>query len=161
MKYFAGIDPGLSGALALFTLEANSPIIEIFDMPTFTITKNKSQKRQIDLHSLGEWFNFHCDSILKVTIENPSAMPEQGVTSVFSFGFSCGVVQGMAAVSRIPIFLARPAAWKGDLGLTKDKDASRNLASKMFPKHTSKWNLKKHDGRAEAVLLAYYGMMKK
>ena len=83
-------------------------------------------------------------------------MPKQGVSSSFSFGFAAGAAQAMATANAIPIRLVRPNIWKKALKLTGGKDASRRLASELFPRYADQWVLKEHDGRAEAALLAYY-----
>ena len=147
-----GVDPGLSGALALrFENE-----IEVFDIPTHQITVNGKKKNQIDLYAFATWIDVRRNSIKYAIIENPHSMPKQGVTSAFNFGFTCGVAQAMIASALIPIHLVRPATWKKQLGLSKDKDACRLRASERFPKSSELWKLVKHDGRAEATLLTLY-----
>ena len=84
-------------------------------------------------------------------------MPKQGVTSSFSFGFSAGVIQGIIAANLIPMQLVRPAVWKRTMGLTKDKDSSRQKASALYPRFCSHWALKKDVDKAEAALIATYG----
>lgn len=152
MKAIAGIDPGLDGAIALVT----SSTIDILDMPTFEL----KGKRHLDLFGIARFFDLHAGSIVRAIIEEPSAMPGQGVSSMFKFGFNCGVAQMAAACSFIPTKLVRPNMWKAAMGLSSDKDASRALASRMFPKFSHLWALKKHNDRAEAVLLAVYGSKK-
>jgi crossover junction endodeoxyribonuclease RuvC len=150
---FIGIDPGLSGAIAVWP-ENGEPVVN--DMPTFEITVNGKKKTQIDLAQLARttpqsWQSWHA------FIENPGAMPGNGAVSMFNFGFACGVAQMAVAAAGIPYTLVKPAIWKRALGLTADKDASRQLASRLFPQSAHLWARKKDDGRAEAVLLAYYG----
>jgi hypothetical protein len=87
-------------------------------------------------------------------------MPGQGVSSTFKFGRTCGQLQGILAGLFVPTFLVRPAVWKLALGLTSDKYMSMELASKVFPEKKDMWVLKKHNDRAEAALLAYYGIRK-
>lgn len=149
MKVFAGIDPGLDGAVAL----VGPDHIEVFDMPTFEL----KGKRRLDLFGLARFFDLHGSKMVRATIEEPNSMPGQGVASMFKFGFNCGVAQMAAACSFIPTKLVKPAAWKGAMGLSADKDASRALASRMFPKFGHLWARKRDDGRAESVLLAIYG----
>lgn len=155
MKYHLGIDPGLSGALALY--DSEKPHVAVMGMPTHTITVNGKKKRQIALYQLAQFFDMWASDISKATIEDPHAMPQQGVSSSFNFGFSCGVVQSMVAAHFIPMRLVRPSIWKRDMKLTADKDASRRLASQMFPKFSNLWPLVGDDGKAEATLLAVYG----
>ena len=157
---FVGADPGLSGAIALYVPARPGllPIIEVFDMPTHEV----DGKRQIDLWSLARttlgWAKGYDVKISMV--ERVSAMPDQGVTSSFNFGFSAGALQQSIASAGLPMTLISPASWKAILGLRggrENKDMSRQLASRLFPTHTHLWARKKDDGRAEAVLLAYYG----
>ena len=154
MKYILGIDPGLSGALALYNPETKD--VEIVDMPTHEIKVNGKKKRTLDIYALGRWIDLNMNLIKEAIIEEPSAAPGQGVTSMFNFGFSCGVAQAVVAANMIPMTLVRPATWKKALGLTSEKDLSRRRASMLFPQHIGKWTRAKDDGRAEALLLAYY-----
>jgi len=127
------------------------------DMPTKPIIVNGKQKRTLDLSKLGAFFELHAERIRLVTIEDPHAAPGQGVTSMFNFGFNCGAAQMAVAAHAVPTYLVRPAKWKLDMGLTSNKDDSRALATKLLPQFAHHWSLKKHDGRAEATLLAIYG----
>jgi len=157
MNKILGVDPGLNGALALrFEERMLEYPIEVFDIPTHTITVNGKKKRQIDLFAFARWIDANRNTIKYAIIENPHSMPKQGVTSAFNFGFTCGVAQAMIASALIPIHLVRPATWKKQLGLSKDKDACRLRASQIFPKYSALWCLAKHDGRAEATLLTLY-----
>lgn len=155
MSYFLGIDPGLSGALAFFDPVSND--LQVMDMPTHTITVNAKKKRRLDLNSLDVIFS----SMLAVkttiaVIENVNAMPKQGVTSSFNFGFTAGALNAFLAAKRIPFVSVAPATWKKIMRVTSDKDATRREASRLMPMHADKWRQVKDDGRAEAALLAYY-----
>ncbi|SOD41344.1 hypothetical protein [Nitrosovibrio sp. Nv4] len=153
-QYILGIDPGLSGALALFDPETSD--IEVLDMPIHNVTVNGKKKKTLDLYALARWIDVNASRIREAIIEDPHAMPGQGVSSSFNFGFGCGVAQTIVASALIPMTLVRPATWKREMKLTADKDISRRRASMVFPQHSDKWALKKQDGRAEAVLLALY-----
>lgn len=149
-----GIDPGLHGALALF----DGTELTLFDMPLHQVNVNGSKKSSIDLYQLGNWLDLHRNRIRTAVIEQVGAMPKQGVTSSFNFGFTAGAIQGAVAANQIPMVLVRPNIWKRGFGLLgQDKDASRAAASRLAPQHASHWPLKKHVDRAEAFLLAYYG----
>lgn len=151
-----GIDPGLSGALALW----NGTTLSVFDVPTIARKVNGKTKQQVDAYQLGNWLDIHRVSIRFAIIEQVNAMPAQGVTSSFNFGYTAGVIQGAVAANQIPMRLVVPSVWKRAFGLIgQDKDASRAAASRLAPKHAEHWPLKKHDGRAEAFLLAFYGAM--
>jgi len=152
---FIGIDPGLSGAIAVIDMRASH--INVVDMPLHTITRNGKAKRQLDLYQLGNWFDLHRNTIKLATIEAVHSMPAQGITSAFTFGFAAGALQGLVAGNAIPMHLVAPLTWKRAFKLTSDKDASRRAASQLFPAFSHLWARAKDDGRAEAVLLAYYG----
>ncbi len=91
-----------------------------------------------------------------VVIEHVASMPKQGVASTFKFGMSFGVALGVVGGMDLPSTLVRPAKWKRDMGLTSDKERSRRLAIERWPNHADSFKLKKHDGRAEAALLALW-----
>lgn len=156
MKYLAGIDPGLSGAIALMRLDDVGPL-EILDMPTFQVMVNGKKRRRFDLTALARWFDLHAKDIKEVVLENPQARPAMNSASVFGLGFSVGVAQAMVSAHFVPIRLVAPAAWKKAMGLTADKDATRMIASQRLPTSAHLWPNKGHDGRAEAALLALYG----
>lgn len=154
---YIGVDPGLSGALAL--LVPPVPQLIVADMPTMLM---RNGKRRIDTQALAallaEWGERF--KIVRATVEEVHAMPGQGVTSMFSFGFSAGAVQQALASAGFPVTLVQPATWKALYGLrggADNKDASRRMASKLLPEHADLWSRKKDDGRAEAALLAHYG----
>ena len=152
-----GIDPGLSGAVCLL----GGDRLEVFDLPTIERVVNGKAKRQLDLHSLVN--DLRCcplSAVKFVLIEQVSAMPGQGVTSSFNFGFTAGAIQGVVTALGFPLRTVHPQVWKRKFGLLgQPKDASRAEASRRFPAYTGQWPLKKHDGRAEAALLALYGSM--
>ena len=150
-----GVDPGLSGALAL--LRDDNALLLIADVPTTERTVNGKVKRQIDPYQVCTLLDV-CGTIRFAVIEQVGTMPSQGVTSAFNFGFTTGVLHGLIAARGIPIRTVVPQVWKRKFGLLgQDKDASRAEASRRFPKYVDLWSLKKHDGRAEAALLALYG----
>lgn len=156
---YVGGDPGLSGAIALYV--PSEAVLQVIDMPTITVGEPDSRKRVVDMwrlaQQLGAWAD---DWELQATVERVHAMPGQGVTSMFSFGFAAGSLQQALASARIHVTLVHPATWKAIYGLRggrENKDMSRAKASHLFPKHCGLWARKKDDGRAEAVLLAHYG----
>jgi len=128
-KYSIGVDPGLSGAVAVISPES----LKIFDMPTMTVERNGKAKRQV------------------------SAMAGQGVTSVFSFGRSFGMIEGILAAYKLPVTYVAPATWVKAVGRGQGKDASRARAMELFPNNQADFKLKKWDGRADAALIAYWG----
>jgi crossover junction endodeoxyribonuclease RuvC len=153
-RFVVGIDPGLSGAVALVSPTRE---VEVLDMPTLRIEVGKKERRVLDLYALARYFDINRIRISHATIEEPGAMPHDGPVQAFSFGFSCGATQACVAAAGIPMNLVRPAAWKAAMGLTGGKDASRRRASQVLPEYAHLWSRVKDDGRAEAVLLALYG----
>ena len=151
-----GVDPGLSGAFALYAVEGGT--LQVFDVPTTSRTVNGKVKRRIDPYQLAAWLELQRPLVEFAVIEQVNAMPGQGVTSSFNFGFTTGAIHGIIAACGIEIRTVAPQVWKRKFGLLgQPKDASRALASTKFPQFTHLWPLKKHDGRAEAALLALYG----
>lgn len=150
---FMGIDPGLSGAIAVYDPEAQT--VECFDMPIYDI----KGKKHVDLYGIARIVDAFHLRIKGAVIEEVGAMPGQGVSSMFKFGFSAGAVQGVVAANFIPSRTVRPAIWKKAVGLPHGatKDASRKLASQIFPQSSHLWARVKDDGRAEATLLAIFG----
>jgi len=148
-----GVDPGLSGAVALFN--GVSGELRLIDMP---VVEYKKGKRRVDLTSLGIWLNSQeLETIRVAYIEDVHSMPQQGVASTFAFGRAFGGIEGVIGGAGVPIIYTPPTVWKARMGVTADKETSRARATHILPKYADKWNLKKHDGRAEATLIAIYG----
>lgn len=144
-----GIDPGVSGAIAL-NVDGELAIVE--DTPSIDKRVNVAVLSQM----IGAWHSRH--PITKVVIENVHAMPKQGVSSSFNFGRALGDVEGCVIALGHVVEFVSPAVWKRDLGLTgKDKAASRQLATDMWPSWADAFKRVKDDGRAEAALLAHWG----
>lgn len=154
-QFILGIDPGLSGALALY--DPALPHVSVIDMPTLETTTNGKKRRRVDLYQLAQFFDMWAGRIAKAMIEDPRSMPSDGAVQAFKFGHGCGVVQAMVAAHFIPMRLVAPRVWKQALKLSADKDASRLLASELLPRFATQWTRVKDDGRAEAVLLGVYG----
>jgi crossover junction endodeoxyribonuclease RuvC len=149
MKRLVAIDPGLGGAIAL--LIDGVPAF-VADMPTIFLRDNK---RQIDCAALAALIGSLQPEA--VAIEQVAAMPKQGVASVFSFGMSYGMVQGVAMALALPLHLVTPQRWKKHHGLIgSDKDAARALAIQRYPGIAAELRLKKDVDRADAVLLGAY-----
>jgi crossover junction endodeoxyribonuclease RuvC len=91
-------------------------------------------------------------------VERVAARPGQGVASMFGFGVSYGLLRGVLTAKLIPVTLVTPQEWKRGTRTPAAKDAARARASEVFPGHAGLWALKKHDGRAEAALIAHFGM---
>ena len=148
-----GIDPGLSGGLALLTPATDDapPILVALPMPVVSL----KGKGEIDLAALGailsDWRPTVC------WIEEQQAMPRQGVSSTFRTGYNYGTLRGFIQASAIPLHPIRPATWKASLAVPSDKTAARAIASRLFPSYSHLWARVKDDGIAEAALIALYG----
>lgn len=152
-----GIDPGLSGAIAW---RDGAGIEDIADMPTFQITRNAKNKRDIDAAGLVEIMEKAAGHGAHAFIEQVGAMPGQGSSSMFAFGKGFGIVIGVVAALHIPVTFVPPQTWKKALGVPAGKDGARARASQLLPDAAHYWPLVKHDGRAEAALIAEYGYRK-
>jgi len=158
-----GIDPGISGAICFFE---EGQVKEIIDMPT--MAEGKKNKRQINGPQIYNEIYSRINKISKkditVVIEQVSAMPGQGVTSMFNFGQSFGVLKGICSAMQLSVRFVRPAKWKKYFGLIKaEKDASRTKVIEIFPYISSQLSKKKDSNKADAILIAsfYYNTFKK
>ena len=151
-----GIDPGISGASIFFE---DGQVKEIIDMPV--MADGKKNKRQINgpqiyNEILNRISKFQKKDII-VVIEQVSAMPGQGVTSMFNFGQSFGVLKGICSAMQLPMQFVRPIKWKKYFGLIKaEKDASRTKVIEIFPYISSELSRKKDSNKADAILIASY-----
>lgn len=154
MSRIIGIDPGLSGAVAVLT---GSDSLIVIDMPTMTMERNGKSKRQVSASELAAIFaNFNSDDT-HVFVEKVSAMAGQGVTSVFSFGRSFGMIEGILAAFKLPVTYVAPATWVKAVGRGQGKDASRARAMELFPNNQADFKRVKDDGRSDSALIAYWG----
>ena len=151
-----GIDPGIAGAICFFS---NGNVIDVIDMPT--MAEGKKNKKQVNgrqiFNEISSIKNKFLNEPLNVVIEQVSAMPGQGVTSMFNFGQSFGVIKGICSAMELPIFYVRPAKWKKHFNLiNSEKDASRTKVIEMFPKISYQLSRKKDNNKADAILIAQY-----
>ncbi len=151
-----GIDPGISGSIC-FLLDGK--ILEVIEMPT--MTEGKKNKRQVNgsqiYNEISKRINKDEHQNIRVVIEQVSAMPGQGVTSMFNFGQSFGVIKGICAALKLPIYYVRPVKWKKHFNLIKtNKDASRTKVIEVYPNISSKLSRKKDSNKADAILIARY-----
>ena len=149
-----GIDPGVSGAISILE---NKKVIDIFDMPT--MIDGKKNKKQVNgsqvSNIIKEKLNHHTE--VSVVVEHVNAMPGQGVTSMFNFGQSFGVIKGICSALSLPIYFVRPTKWKKYFNLIKtNKDASRTKVIEIYPEISSKLSRKKDSNKADAILIARY-----
>ena len=151
-----GIDPGISGAICFFE---NGEIKDVIDMPN--MAEGKKNKKQINGPQLFNELDRRIQNIQKknisVVVERVSAMPGQGVTSMFNFGQSFGVIKGICSAMQLPIYFISPSKWKKYFNLIKtSKDASRAKAIEIFPYISTKLQRKKDSNKAEAILIASF-----
>ena len=149
-----GIDPGVSGAICILT---NGKITEIYEMPT--MIDGKKNKKQVNGAEITNIINKEIENEknVKVVIEHVSAMPGQGVTSMFNFGQSFGVLKGICAALKLPVHFIRPVKWKKHFNLiNSEKDASRTKVIEAFPYISSKISKKKDANKADAILIARF-----
>tara|TARA_B100000579_G_C22112811_1_gene523976 strand:+ start:33 stop:512 length:480 start_codon:yes stop_codon:yes gene_type:complete len=149
-----GVDPGITGAISILE---NKKVIEVHDTPT--MIDGKKNKRQINgaqvTNIIKEILNKNTEVI--VVVEHVNAMPGQGVTSMFNFGQSFGVIKGICSALSIPIHFVRPTKWKKHFNLIKtNKDASRTKVIEVYPEISSKLTRKKDSNKADAILIARY-----
>lgn len=152
---YIGIDPGLTGAIALINENNAEPLV--WDMPTVASGKGvvKQEVCAVSLARTLEAFAGFGGS--RAILERTNAMPGQGVASMFSMGVSRGVVLGVMGALLIPYEEVAPSQWKKHFGLIgADKDMSRRLALQLYPQLAKQLARKKDHNRAEAVLLATY-----
>ena len=147
-----GIDVGLSGAIALVV---DGDLISVVDMPTVTLDRNGKAKRQVSVPELVEIIK-QFDPTDAFT-ERVFAMSGQGVTSVFSFGRSLGVVEGVLGALKIKNSLVTPQTWQKGIAVTGGKDGSRARAMELFPDQIALFKRVKDDGRSDASLIALWG----
>ena len=151
-----GIDPGISGSICFFQ---DGKIIDVVEMPT--MTEGKKNKKQVNgsqiFNEISEKIKKLDKEEIKVVIEQVSAMPGQGVTSMFNFGQSFGILKGICSTMQLPMYFVRPAKWKKYFNLiNSEKDASRTRAIEIFPYFSSQLSRKKDSNKADAILIASF-----
>jgi len=151
-----GIDPGISGSIC-FIIDGR--ILDVVEMPT--MTEGKKNKKQVNGSQIYNEIKDRTEKIdkndIKVVIEQVSAMPGQGVTSMFNFGQSFGILKGICSAMQLPMYFVRPAKWKKYFNLiNSEKDASRTKAIEIFPYFSSNLAKKKDSNKADAILIASF-----
>ena len=151
-----GIDPGISGSICFFE---DGKILDVLEMPT--MTDGKKNKKQVNGAQIYNEISTKIRGIekqnLRVIIEQVSAMPGQGVTSMFNFGQSFGILKGICSAMQLPMYFVRPAKWKKYFNLiNSEKDASRTRAIEIFPYFSSQLSRKKDSNKADAILIASF-----
>jgi len=157
----AAIDPGLTGAIAFMTYddEGTPILVDVRDMPTAQAKVGKTLKSHIQTANLVDLLRdpplpFY-EAPEMVVIERVSAMPGQGVTSMFRFGHTAGLIEGVATGLGLPVHFIRPQAWQKIARVQPGEDAGRLRVCQLFPKHSSFFARKKDHNRADAALIGY------
>jgi len=151
-----GIDPGISGSICFFD---NGKILDVIEMPI--MTDGKKNKKQVNgsqvYNEISKRIKQFEKNQIRVVIEHVSAMPGQGVTSMFNFGQSFGILKGICTAMQLPMYFVRPAKWKKYFNLlNSEKDASRTRAIEIFPYFSSQLSRKKDSNKADAILIASF-----
>ena len=151
-----GIDPGISGSICFFE---DGKITDVVEMPT--MLDGKKNKKQVNGSQIYNEIFTRTKQMnkkdVKVIIEQVSAMPGQGVTSMFNFGQSFGILKGICSAMQLPMYFVRPVKWKKYFNLiNSEKDASRTKAIEIFPYFSSNLSKKKDANKADAILIANY-----
>ena len=151
-----GIDPGISGSICFLD---NGKILDVIEMPI--MTDGKKNKKQVNgsqvYNEITKRIKLFEKNQIRVVIEHVSAMPGQGVTSMYNFGQSFGILKGICTAMQLPMYFVRPAKWKKYFNLlNSEKDASRTRAIEIFPYFSSQLSRKKDSNKADAILIASF-----
>ncbi len=151
-----GVDPGISGSICFFK---DGVIKDVVEMPT--MIEGKKNKKQVNgsqiFNEISEKIKNIDKKNIKVVIEHVTAMPGQGVTSMFNFGQSFGILKGICSAMQLPVYFVRPSKWKKYFNLiNSEKDASRTRAIEIFPYYSSNLSRKKDSNKADAILIASF-----
>ena len=151
-----GIDPGISGSICFFE---DGKILDVIEMPT--MIEGKKNKKQVNgsqiYNEITKRIKLMDKKDIRVIIEQVSAMPGQGVTSMFNFGQAYGILKGICSAMQLPMYFVRPAKWKKYFNLiNSEKDASRTKAIEIFPYFSSNLSKKKDSNKADAILIANF-----
>ena len=151
-----GIDPGISGSICFLD---NGKILDVIEMPI--MTDGKKNKKQVNgsqvYNEVSKRIKQFEKNQIRVVIEHVSAMPGQGVTSMFNFGQSFGILKGICTAMQLPMYFVRPVKWKKYFNLlNSEKDASRTRAIEIFPYFSSQLSRKKDSNKADAILIASF-----
>ena len=151
-----GIDPGISGSICFLD---NGKILDVIEMPI--MTDGKKNKKQVNgsqvYNEITKRIKQFEKNQIRVVIEHVSAMPGQGVTSMFNFGQSFGILKGICTAMQLPMYFVRPTKWKKYFNLlNSEKDASRTRAIEIFPYFSSQLSRKKESNKADAILIASF-----
>ena len=157
VEYVLGCDPGLSGAIAI--IDVRKGLVDAIDMPTVEIKVGKAMKRRVAPEVIAAELKCYAPYAVAY-IEKVSAMPGQGVSSMFAFGEAYGLVRGVLAGMGVPVTTVTPAVWTKAMRVAGGKDGSRQRAMELWPDKAALFKRVKDDGRADASLIAQWGIAK-
>jgi crossover junction endodeoxyribonuclease RuvC len=150
----AGIDPGLTGAIARLDA-ATGALIDVVDMPIFQLTKAKKASRIVDAYLVADLLQRGCGHVF---LEVQQTRPGQAAQAIAKTFTGYGIILGVLAALQIPMTHVNPRVWKKALTVPAAKDGARARASELLRGGAVHWPLIKHDGRAEAALIALWGI---
>ena len=160
MRYI-GIDPGLDGVFAEYDSESNT--VTPYEIPTVSRDVGGKERREVspqafadDLRGLINWRDTHA---LTAAVEKVGPMPKQGVSSVWSFGRTVGMIEGVLGALDVPIVYVTPQIWQRALQVPKGKDGSRIRATQLWPAQADLFRRKKDHNRSDACLIAYWNFL--
>ena len=156
MSFIIGVDPGAAGAIAI--IESTGKLVHVFDMPSVEVIVGGKAKRRVSPEMLAAELRLYADQGAVAYVEQVGAMPGQGVSSMFAFGQAFGIVLGVMAGLAIPTQTVTPGKWKKDMKLNGGKDAARAKSAQVWPAHAGEFKRVKDDGKAEAGLIALWGV---
>lgn len=146
-----GIDPGLDGAVC--HMDGDGAVVEIHDIPVYWLKRGGKNKREIDAVQLSDLIEGD-----HAYLESVGVMPGQGISSMGSLMKGYGIIIGILARAKIPMTLVPARVWKSRLNVPAAKDGSRARASQLLPAAAHHWTRAKDDGRAEAAMIALWGL---
>jgi hypothetical protein len=156
--FLMGIDPGITGAIAIIDISSAVPkFVAVFDIPFYTIEVKGKKRKRIETAELSFLLDSYASEVRVALIEEVGTVGTNADPfSAFVFGFATGIVHGVLVTLQIPIQLVKPAVWKAGLGLSSDKKESITRAKKYFPEASKHLTKVENHGRAEAMLLAWF-----
>lgn len=150
--FVIGIDPGARGAVAI--LERGGKLVHVFEMPAVEIMSGGKLKRRVSPEMLASELRLYADQGAVAVVEQVGAMPGQGVTSMFAFGESFGLVKGVLAGLGVVTSTVTPSKWKKALNVNAGKDGSRAKAAQLWPSQAHEFKRVKDDGKSDSALIA-------
>lgn len=158
--HLIGIDPGLTGAFIL--MSSDGEVVDVADIPVMAAGKGGTKVKNIVNYAatfsiLSQWVEDY--GVAEAWIESVGSRPTDGVAAAFSFGMTFGALRAIVACTKQPLNLVTPGTWKKYFKLpSADKEVARGFAINQFPEATKFLTRKKDHNRAEAILIAYYGL---